>query len=314
MKSLLVILGPTGVGKTALALSVAESLKTEIVNADSRQIYRELPIGTAAPTAEEQSRVRHWFVGNKSICEDYNAGIYEREALQVIRQLHRQHETVVLTGGSMMYIDAVCNGLDELPIVSDTTRTEVRDGYMAGGIEWLQKEAERLDPGYFSIVDRQNPQRLIHAIEVSKEAGVPYSTLRRGRRVEREFRVVKAGLYRERNELYERIDLRVDEMMRLGLAEEARRVYPMRGLNSLNTVGYKEMFMCFDGETSEAEAVSLIKQHSRNYAKRQMTWWKAPRAGSGEKRIVTSGQVETKSDIIWFEASKTKADDILNIL
>ena len=314
MKSLLVILGPTGVGKTALALSVAESLGTEIVNADSRQIYRELPIGTAAPTAEEQARVRHWFVGNKSITEDYNAGIYEREALAMIRQLHRQHETVVLTGGSMMYIDAVCEGLDELPAVSERIRAEVRGGYKAGGIEWLQREAERVDPEYFSMVDRQNPQRLIHAIEVSMEAGVPYSSLRSGRKREREFRVVKVGLYREREELYERINLRVDEMIHLGLAEEARQVYPMRGLNSLNTVGYKEMFQCFDGETSEAEAVSLIKQHSRNYAKRQMTWWKTPRAGNSDKRKVRNEEAEISNDISWFDASKVKADDILNIL
>lgn len=307
MKTLLVIFGPTGVGKTALAIDVAKQLQTEIVNADSRQIYRELPIGTAAPTEEEQKLVKHRFVGNRSITEDYNAGMYEREALGVISELHKQHDTVVLTGGSMMYIDAVCKGLDELPAVSEATRAKVQQQYREGGIEWLQQEVQKSDPEYYAIVDRQNPQRLIHAIEITRQAGVPYSTLRSGKKAQRDFRIIQVGLYRQREELYRRIDQRVLDMMRQGLEEEARRVYPLRGINSLNTVGYKEMFDYFDGNTTREEAIALIQQHSRNYAKRQMTWWKTPRGGNSE-------QLTANSDIHWFDAATVKTEDILNLI
>ncbi len=314
MKSLLVIFGPTGAGKTALAIDVAESIGTEIVNADSRQIYKELPIGTAAPTAEEQARVKHWFVGTRSIREDYNAGMYEREALKVIEELHRQHDTVVLTGGSMMYIDAVCRGLDELPTITGETREMVRKQYEEGGIEWLRQEVRRIDPAYYGRVDTDNPQRLIHAIEITREAGVPYSTLRSGRHAERDFRIVKVGLYRQREELYKRIDARVEEMMRQGLEEEARRVYPLKGRNSLNTVGYKELFDYFDGKTDMEQAVRLIQQHSRNYAKRQMTWWKAPRTDGYGKRQREGRVAGESSDIHWFDAAKVKKEDLLELL
>ena len=319
MKTLLVILGPTGVGKTALALSVAESLKTPIVNADSRQIFRELPIGTAAPTEEEQRRVKHFFVGTKSIREDYNAGIYEREALAVISQLHASHDTVLLTGGSMMYIDAVCEGLDQLPTISRQVREDIARAYAEGGLEWLQQEVERIDPAYFAQVDKQNPQRLIHAIEISREAGVPYSALRQGTKAERDFCIIKVGLYRDRDQLYERINSRVEEMMRLGLEQEALNVYPMRGLNSLNTVGYKEMFQYFDGEISREQAISLIQQHSRNYAKRQMTWWNTPGRKPAHKQkiganVVNTTDTSSRSDIVWFDAAKVKTDDIINLL
>ena len=294
-KTLLVILGPTGVGKTALSLDIAERLNTEIVNADSRQIYKELPIGTAAPTKEEQSRVRHWFVGTRSIQEDYNAGMYEREALEVIDRLFQTHETVVLTGGSMMYIDAVCNGLDELPEVSKPTREAVALLYKTKGIEGLQEELQRLDPDYWEQVDQQNPQRLMHAIEICREAGIPYSTLRSGKQQEREFRIIKVGLMRNREELYKRINARVYEMINQGLEEEARRVYSLRELNSLNTVGYKEMFQYFYGQTTLEEAIALIQQHSRNYAKRQMTWWR-----------------NQNNDIHWFDAATIKKEDVID--
>lgn len=298
MKTLLVILGPTGVGKTALSLSVAEVLGTEIVNADSRQIYRELPIGTAAPTPQEQARVRHWFVGTHSVTEDYNAGMYERDALAVIRRLFLTHDTVVMTGGSMMYIDAVCHGFDELPTVSREVRETVRREYEKGGMGWLQAEAKRVDPKYFAMADRSNPQRLLHAVEITRTAGVPYSTLRKGCTAQREFRIVRTGLRRERSELYERINRRVLDMMSLGLEEEARRVYPLRqGLNSLNTVGYKELFAFFDGQTTRDEAVALIQQHSRNYAKRQLTWWR-----------------NNANDIVWFDADKVTAEELTAVV
>lgn len=312
-KTLLVILGPTGVGKTDLALNLAERLQTEIVNADSRQIYKELPIGTAAPTAAEQKRVKHHFVGIKSVTEEYNAGIYEKEATEVIAELFKTRQTVILTGGSMMYIDAVCKGFDDIPAVSPQIRQQIAEAYRQGGLQWLQSEAQRLDGEYFSQTDIYNPQRLIHAIEVTLEAGVPYSSLRRGAYKERDFNVVKIGLFRQREELYKRIDKRVEQMMTIGLEDEARKVYHLRGMNSLNTVGYKEMFAYFDGEINREEAVRLIQQHSRNYAKRQMTWWKTPgRIQNGKNGQQPLNQDNTQS-ITWFDAAQTTPDDILAI-
>ena len=272
MHKLLVITGATGVGKTELTLRLAESMGCEIVNADSRQIYREIPIGTAAPTADEQARVKHWFVGTKSVTENYSAGDYERDCLDVLGQLD---ERAILSGGSMLYIDAVCNGLDDIPKVEEALRTQVRKEYKAKGLGWLQDEVQRLDPAYWEIVDRQNPQRLIHCVELSMGTGKPYSSFRKGEVKKRDFEVVKVALERPREELYERINSRVDKMLADGLEEEARNVYPMKGLNSLQTVGYREMFAYFDGDISRDEAIRLIKQNSRHYAKRQMTWFGA---------------------------------------
>ena len=272
MHKLLVITGPTGVGKTELTLRLAESLGCEIVNADSRQIYREIPIGTAAPTQEEMSRVRHWFVGTKSVTENYSAGDYERDCLDVLSRLG---DRAILSGGSMLYIDAVCNGLDDIPKVSEALRAQVRKDYEEKGIGWLQAEVERLDPDYWAIVDKQNPQRLIHCVELSLGTGKPYSSFRKREVKKRDFEVVKVALERPREELYDRINRRVDEMMLQGLEDEARTVYPMKGLNSLQTVGYRELFAYFDGEISREEAIRLIKQNSRHYAKRQMTWFGA---------------------------------------
>ena len=296
MKTLLVILGPTGVGKTALSLGVAERLGCPILNADSRQIYKELPIGTAAPTRQEQARVWHLFVGTRSVQEDYNAGIYEREALEALETLHRQHDTVVMTGGGMMYIDAVCRGFDDIPAVRPETRKEVQALYAAEGIDALRLELQQKDPAYLWQADTQNPQRLMHALEICRETGVPYSAFRKGESRERPFRIVRIGLQRDREELYARINARVDEMMRLGLEEEARRVYPLRGLNSLNTVGYKELFAWFDGIVSKEEALRLIRQNSRHYAKRQLTWWRRA------------------EDIVWLDARQAVTDDILHCL
>lgn len=278
----MVITGPTGVGKTELTLRVAERFGCPIVSADSRQIYKEIPIGTAAPTAEELARVKHYFVGTKSVTEDYSAGQYERECLTLLRELMERRASrvesgpfAILTGGSMMYIDAVCKGFDDIPSVQEDVRQAVRNGYKQGGLTWLQAEVERVDKDYWAQVDRHNPQRLMHCLEVTLSAGKPYSSFRQMAQAKREFEVVKVALDRPRELLYERINKRVDMMLAAGLEEEARRVYPLREHNSLQTVGYRELFDYFDGKTTREEAIRLIKQNSRHYAKRQMTWFRA---------------------------------------
>ncbi len=273
-RTLLVLTGPTGVGKTELSLRLAEYLHCPIINADSRQIYREIPIGTAAPTAEEQQRVRHYFVGTHSLTEDYNAGQYERDVLQLLPDLFQENQVVILSGGSMLYIDAVCKGLDDIPTATAELRAHLRQAYEANGLAWLQEEVQRLDPAYWAEADKQNPQRLLHCLEVCQTAGVPYSTLRKQQTAARPFRIVKVGLTRPRAELYDRINRRVVQMMTAGLEEEARRVYPLRTQNSLQTVGYRELFAYFDGAYGKQEAVALIQQNSRHYAKRQLTWFR----------------------------------------
>lgn len=273
MGTLLVIVGPTGVGKTELALRVAERLGCPIVSCDSRQIYREIPVGTAAPTADELARVKHYFIGTHSVDEDYNAGQYERDALALLSELFQSYEVVVMTGGSMLYIDAVCKGLDAIPEVSAELRETLRSQYEEKGLGWLQAEVEWLDPDYWQEVDRQNPQRLLHCLEVSVATGAPYSRLRTHSAVQRPFRIVKVGLNRPRAELYERINQRVELMMAQGLEDEARAVYPKRANNSLQTVGYRELFAYMDGEYGRERAIELIQQNSRHYAKRQMTWF-----------------------------------------
>jgi len=275
---LLVIEGPTGVGKTELTLRLAEHFGCPILNADSRQIYKEIPIGTAAPTKEQQARVKHYFVGTKTLDEDYNAGSFERDCLAVLDELLQQPRKspviAILSGGSMLYIDAVCNGLDDIPAVLPEVRKAVREAYEKEGIDYLQKRVQELDPDYWSIVDQQNPQRLMHCVEVSMSAGVPYSTFRKRQSKNRPYSIVKIGLWREREQLYERINQRVTDMLEMGLEQEAKNVWREPIPNSLNTVGYKELFAYFRGEISKNEAISLIQQNSRHYAKRQMTWFR----------------------------------------
>lgn len=270
---LLVLTGPTGVGKTELSLRLAEHFRCPVVSADSRQIFREIPVGTAAPTPAEQARVKHYFVSSKSVSEDYNAGQYERDALALLDTLFQTHRTVVLTGGSMLYIDAVCNGFDDIPSVPADLREQVKAEYNTNGLAWLQSEVQRLDPAYWTEVDRQNPQRLLHCVEVCRAAGKPFSSFRSRTHAQRPFRIVKVGLTRPREELYTRINLRVEQMMAQGLLEEARSVYPLRHRNSLQTVGYRELFAYLDGQYTLPEAVKMIQQNSRHYAKRQMTWF-----------------------------------------
>ncbi len=296
MKTLIVLLGPTGVGKTDLSLSLAEHLRSPIISCDSRQIFRELPIGTAAPTAEEQARVKHYFIGTHSVTDNYNAGQYEADALTLLEQLFPKHDTLLMVGGSMLYIDAVCRGLDDIPHVSPETRQQVQQAYAEGGIEALQSELQALDPVYFSEVDKQNPQRLMHAIEICRETGKPFSAFRTGTKKQRPFRIVKVGLNRDRDQLYQRINLRVEQMLAAGLEEEVRAVYPHKHLNSLNTVGYKEIFRYFDGEYPREEAIRLIKQDSRHYAKRQLTWF------------------NRDTDIHWFNPTTTTVEQILQLL
>ncbi|MCQ2311030.1 MAG: tRNA (adenosine(37)-N6)-dimethylallyltransferase MiaA [Paludibacteraceae bacterium] len=278
MKRLLVITGPTGVGKTDLTLRLAERYDCPILNADSRQIYKDIPIGTAAPTQEDQARVKHFFVETKNINETYNAGEFERDCLDVIRRLPdtdvHHPVTAVLSGGSMLYIDAVCNGLDDIPPVPESIRQTVQQLYRQGGIARLQSEVQRLDPVYWERVDQANPQRLMHCIEVSMVAGCPYSSFRKKKTIERPFEVVKVVLDRPREELYTRINQRVLVMIKEGLEDEARKVWKEPIPNSLNTVGYKEMFAFFRNEISRDEAVRLIQQNSRHYAKRQITWFR----------------------------------------
>ena len=288
MPKLVVILGPTGVGKTEKSLELAEQWGCPIVSADSRQIYRDLPIGTAAPSAEELARVKHYFIGTKDLHETYNAGQYARDCNTLLAELFQKHERVLMVGGSMMYIDAVCKGLDDIPDIPAELREQVRNQYQEKGLEWLQTEVQRLDPIYWQEVDKQNPQRLMHCIEVTLASGQPYSNYRKGGRTaqDRGFDVEYIMIERPREELYERINLRVHKMMEQGLLSEAQRAFDKLGLlnnnpldestipNSVNTVGYKELLKYFRGEWTLERAIEMIQQNSRHYAKRQMTWWR----------------------------------------
>jgi tRNA dimethylallyltransferase len=288
-KTLLLILGPTGVGKTELSLRVAEHYGCPILNCDSRQVFKGIPIGTAAPTAEEQARVKHYFVATRELEEDYNAGQYERDALELIEQLFEQHDVLVMTGGSMLYADAVCNGLDDLPSVPAQIRQQVsyprtlpdgKEESREEWLKWLQSEVQRLDPAYWTKVDQQNPARLAHCVELCMTTGKPYSSLLTkpsaiSRQLSaRPFRIIKIALERPRAELYARIDARAKQMMNDGLLDEAKAVYPKRQLNSLQTVGYKELFAYMDGEYDLSRAIELIQQNTRHYAKRQLTWFR----------------------------------------
>ena len=295
-QNLLVLLGPTGVGKTELSLQLAEHFKCPIINADSRQIYQDISIGTAAPTAEELARVKHYFVHTLRLDEYYSAAEYEKDVLALLSELFQMHETVVLSGGSMMYIDAVTKGIDDIPTVDEETRNLMRERYEKEGLEPLLAELKLLDPQYYELVDKRNHKRVVHALEICYMTGKTYTSFRTNTLKERPFRMVKFGLMREREHLFARINARVDKMMQEGLMEEVKRVYPLRHLNSLNTVGYKELFKVLDGEWELPMAVERIKKNTRVYAKKQMTWYKHD------------------ADIHWLDADKMNTQEMLKTI
>ncbi len=275
MDTLVIVLGPTGVGKTELCLQLAEHLGTPVINADSRQIFAELPIGTAAPSKEQQRRVKHFFVGNHHIQDYYNASMYEEDVLKLLPQIFHSHShRALLSGGSMMYIDAVCKGIDDIPTVDEHTRTLMKQRLSGEGLPTLVAELKRLDPEHWEIVDKKNPRRVIHALEICHMTGRTYTSFRTNQIKRRPFNIIKIGLDRDREELYKRINNRVLKMMEEGLEDEARALYPLRGLNALNTVGYKELFAFFDGSINREEAVRQIQSNSRRYMRKQLTWFK----------------------------------------
>ena len=288
MKSLIVLIGPTGVGKTDLSLALAKCYKSPIISADSRQIYATLQIGTAAPTPEQLEQAKHYFIGTLQLTDYYSAAQYELDAIKLLDELFTSHDTLILTGGSMMYIDAICKGIDDIPTVDAETREYMMQHYEKEGLEALCRELKLLDPEYYKSVDLKNPKRVIHALEICYMTGKTYTSFRTKSAKQRPFRIIKIGLTRDREELYDRINHRVDKMMEDGLLEEARQMYPFRHLNALNTVGYKELFKYFDGEWTLPFAIEKIKQNSRIYSRKQMTWFKRD------------------SDITWFHPDQQK--------
>ena len=260
-------------GKTAAAIEAAQLLQCDIINADSRQVFRDLSIGTAVPSPEELALVHHHFVQFKNLDEYYSAAQFEADVMALLPKLWEHGDYVVMCGGSMLYVDAVCRGIDQIPDISDEVRSSVKKQWQEQGLEPLLQELKRLDPAYFAVVDKKNPVRIIHAIEVCRQTGIPYSSLRTGKVKERPFNIIKIGLNMERQQLFERINQRVDQMIDVGLEQEARHVYPLRHLNSLNTVGYKEMFTYFDGTMDRNTAIERIKKNTRVYAKKQLTWF-----------------------------------------
>ena len=273
-KTLIVITGPTAVGKTALCLEIAKHFDIPIINADSRQIYRELRIGTAQPTKEQMQEVKHYFVGTLGLDDYYSASLFEQQVLECLEQQFLTNDYALLSGGSMMYIDAVCDGIDDIPTIDDETRTLMKQRLADEGLEALVEELRRLDPEYYEIVDRQNPRRVVHALEICVMTGKTYTSFRKREKRQRPFQIIKIGLNRPREELYDRINQRVDQMMADGLLEEAKSLYPMRQMNALNTVGYKELFDYLEGRWPLEEAVERIKGNTRRYARKQLTWYK----------------------------------------
>ena len=299
---LVVILGPTASGKTTLAIEVAKALGTEILSADSRQFFKEMSIGTAKPSAEELKQVKHHFINSLSIKDEYNVGMFEQDALKVLEEIYKKKNVAVMAGGSGLYIDAVCSGFDEVPEADKEIRTAIIERYKVEGIEYLRSALKKLDEVHYKKVDIKNPHRLIRAIEVCMITGRPYSEQRKGEKKKRDFIPIKIGLNIDREKLYEKINDRVDEMIKSGLLDEARALSPFRvgaTPNSLNTVGYKELFDHLDGKYDRARAVELIKQNTRNFAKRQMTWFR-------KDKEITWFDPKEKKTILEFIISKAR--------
>lgn len=273
-KTLIVLIGPTGVGKTDLSIKIAEKYGSPIISADSRQLYSDLKIGTAAPTEEYLKKVKHYFVGTLKLTDYYSAAQYESEVISLLEELFKSNNTILLTGGSMMYIDAICKGIDDIPTVDSETRQMMMEKYEKEGLDRLCAELKLLDPEYYSTVDLKNPKRVIHALEICYMTGKTYTSFRTGNKKQRPFDIIKIGLCRDREELYERINKRVDIMIKEGLVDEVKSVYEYRNLNSLNTVGYKEIIQYLEGNCTLEFAIEKIKQNSRIYSRKQMTWFK----------------------------------------
>lgn len=269
---LVVITGPTGIGKTSICADIAAAFNSPVISADSRQMYKEMKTGTSVPSNNELAKAQHFFVGNLSVGDYYNASMFETECLQLLKNLFKKNKIVFMTGGSGLYIDAVCGGIDELPSVDPELRNELAKQYKERGIAWLRSKLRKLDPEHYDIVDLRNPNRILKAVEISLMTGKPYSAYLTGTKKERPFKIVKIGLVIQRSHLYEIINARVDKMVRDGLVEEARKLYVYKHLNALNTVGYKEFFEYFEGKITYDKAIELIKRNSRRYAKRQLTW------------------------------------------
>lgn len=287
MKRLVVIAGATGSGKTDVSIRLARKLGAPIISTDSRQIYRGIPIGTAQPTVEQLAAAEHHFIATHELTENFSCGEFEVQALALLEKLFEKHDTVIAVGGSGLYIKALCDGMDDLPEVDAELRRSLNERLQNEGIVSLLADLQRLDPEYYGQVDRDNPSRVLRAVEVCMQSGIPYSSMRTGRRRERKFEIIKFGIEMERSVLYDRINRRVDAMIAEGLEEEARKVWPLKHLNSLQTVGYREFFDYFDGKTDRDTAIELIKRNSRRYAKRQMTWFRR----DGEIKWMTAEEI-----------------------
>lgn len=306
MKTLVVLTGPTSVGKTELSLSIAQALGSPVLSCDSRQIFRELPIGTAAPTTEQLRKIQHFFIGTHSIQDYYSAAKFETDVLQLLEnELFPVHESILMAGGSMMYIDAVCKGIDDMPDVDQELRRNLQDKYKEIGLDPILSQLRLLDPDYYAQVDKKNAKRVIHGLEICLMTGQPFSSFRKEKAKERPFKILKICLNRDRTELYARIDQRVLEMIDLGLVKEARDLYPYRQLNALNTVGYKELFAYFDGSCTLDEAVVRIQYNTHKYARKQLTWfrkdpdyqWFHPDNKDGIREYLISEGVTLQSDL-----------------
>ena len=273
-KTLIIIAGPTGIGKTAVGIALAKHFKTEIISADSRQLFKELSIGTAVPSANELTEVRHYFIHSHSVKDNYNASKFENEVLELLNKLFQKLNQVLMVGGSMLYINAICKGIDTMPDVDQEIRLTLKEQLKSEGIESLRLQLKNLDPDYYFNVDLKNPARIIHALEICMMTGKPYSYFRSNPQKERQFRILKIGLNCDRDKLHQRINLRVDKMVKDGLENEARKVYELKYLNALNTVGYREWFSFFDGKITHEKAIELIKRNSRRYARKQLTWFR----------------------------------------